>query len=138
MDNCGEALIGFVGTHGNALEFLELAEEVLDEMPPLVELGIERQGHCAARMLRDDDLGTALVQIGNDGIAVEGLVGDQTAECETVDQRSDAHRIEAMARQQNKADEIAERVGQRQDFGGYAALGTADRLALGPPFAPCP
>ena len=35
----------------------------------------ERRG--AARMLRDDDLGAALVEIGDDGVAVEGLVGDQ-------------------------------------------------------------
>src|SRR5260370_30095601 len=43
-----------------------------------------------------------------------------------------------MARQENEADEIAERVGQRQNFGGHAAFGTADGLALRPPFAPCP
>ena len=71
-------------------------------------------------------------------IAVEGLVGDQAAEGETVDQRSDTDRIEAMAGQENKAHEIAERVGQRQDFGRHAALGAADGLALSPPFAPCP
>ena len=34
--------------------------------------------------------------------------------------------------------EIAECVGERQDFGGHAAFGAADRLALRPPFAPCP
>jgi hypothetical protein len=28
MDICGEAVIGFVCTHGDAFEFLELAEEV--------------------------------------------------------------------------------------------------------------
>ncbi|MFK4624926.1 hypothetical protein ABIF50_008232 [Bradyrhizobium diazoefficiens] len=32
----------------------------------------------------------------------------------------------------NKADEIAERVGQRQNFGRHAAFGTADGLALSP------
>ena len=86
----------------------------------------------------DDDLGAAVVQFRNDGIAVEGLVSDQSAKSQTIDQRSDADRIEAMAGQKNKAHEIAERVGQRQDFGRHAALGAADRLALIPPFAPCP
>ena len=59
-------------------------------------------------------------------------------EGETVDERSDADRIETVAGQQNEAHEIAERVGQREDFGRHAALGAADRLALSPPFAPCP
>ena len=64
--------------------------------------------------------------------AINPLKGD------TVDQRSDADRIETVAGQQNEADEIAERVGQRQYFGRHAALGAADGLALSPPFAPCP
>ena len=57
---------------------------------------------------------------------------------ETVDERSDADRIETMAGQENEAHEIAECVGQRQDFGRHAAFGAADGLALSPPFAPCP
>ena len=92
MDDGGEALIGLVGAHGDAFEFLELAEEVFDQVPPLVEFGIERKRSRTSRMLRDDDLGAALVQRGNDGIAVEGLVGDQSAEGDSVDQRSDADR----------------------------------------------
>jgi len=46
-------------------------------------------------MLRDDDLGTALVEVSNDGIAVECLVGDEAVKGET------AYRIEMMARQKN-------------------------------------
>ena len=38
----------------------------------------ERLG--AARMLGDDDLGAARVEIGDDGVAVERLVGDQRVE----------------------------------------------------------
>ena len=74
----------------------------------------------------------------DDGVAVEGLVGDQSAEGEAVDERRHAHRIVTVAGQENEAHEIAERIGERQDFGGYAALRAADRLALSPPFAPCP
>ena len=54
----------------------------------------------------------------------------------TVDERSDAHGIEAMAGQENEADKIAERIGQRQYLGRHAAFGTADGLALGPPLRP--
>ena len=45
---------------------------------------------------------------------------------------------EAVAGQENEAYKIAQRIGQRQNFGRHAALGAADGLALSPPFAPCP
>jgi hypothetical protein len=51
MDVCGKALIGFVCAHGDAFELLELAEEVLDQVAPFVEVGIERQGRSAPWML---------------------------------------------------------------------------------------
>ena len=73
-----------------------------------------------------------------DGITVEGLVGDEAAKGETIDEWSDANRIEAMAGQENEAHEIAERIGQGQNLGRHAAFGTADGLARSPPFAPCP
>jgi hypothetical protein len=47
----GEALVCFIGSHGDALEFLKLAEEVLDQVSPLVEFSVKRQRHRAARML---------------------------------------------------------------------------------------
>ena len=131
-------MVGFVGSHGNAFELLEPTEEVFDEMAPFVEFAIERQWFCASWVLRDDNLGTAGIEIGDDGIAVECLVGDQTSEIDAFDQRLDADRVEAMAGQELEAHKIAERVGQRQDLGGQATLGAADGLALSPPFAPCP
>jgi hypothetical protein len=72
MDDGVEALVGFVGAHGDAFELLEFAEEVLDQMTPFVHFRVERQGLGAAWMLRDDDLGAALVEVGDEGVAVEG------------------------------------------------------------------
>src|SRR5713101_9364416 len=89
-------------------------------------------------MLRNHDLGAALVEVGDDVVAVEGLVGDERAEFDPLDERWDADRIEALSRQQDESDEIAERIGERQDLGRHAPLGAADGLALSPPFAPCP
>ena len=57
MDHGGEALIGLVGTHCDAFELLEPAEEVLDEMPPFVHLVVDGERLRTARMLGDDDLG---------------------------------------------------------------------------------
>jgi len=51
MDVCGEALIGFVRAHGDTFEFLELAEEILDQMAPLVDFSVDRQRRGAPWML---------------------------------------------------------------------------------------
>ncbi len=136
MDDGTEAGVGFVGAHGDAFELLEFAEEVLDEMAPLVDFGVDCLGLRPALVLGDDDLGTALVEISDDGVAVEGLVGDEGLEAQAVDERRHAHRIEAVAWQQHEANQIAERVGQGKDLGGHAALRAAYGLALSPPFAP--
>src|ERR1700734_2368045 len=76
--------------------------------------------------------------MGDDVIAVESFVGDEPVEGETLKERCDADRIEAVAGHENEAYEIAQCVGQREDLGGHAALGAAYGLALSPPFAPCP
>src|SRR6187401_1721195 len=138
MDHGGEALIGLVGAHCDAFELLEPAEKVLDEMAPFVHLLVDGERPCAARMLGDDDFGAARVEIGDNGVAVERLVGDQRVEGQSLDERRHTHRVEALSRQKHEAHEIAERIGEGQDFGGHAAFRTADRLVLSPPFAPCP
>src|SRR5216684_68435 len=138
MDHGLEALVGFVGAHGDAFEFLELAEEVLDQMTPFVHLGVDLERGGAARVLRNHDLGTALIEIGDDVVAVEGLVGDQRAEFDPLDERRNADGIEALSRQQDESDEVAQGIGEGEDFGRHTALGLADGLALSPPFAPCP
>src|SRR3954447_25871587 len=89
-------------------------------------------------MLGDHDLGAALIQVRDDVIAVERRVADQRAECDPVDERRHADRVEALPWQEHEAHKVAERVGERQDFGGQAAFGAANGLARSPPFAPCP
>src|SRR6202158_2514390 len=89
-------------------------------------------------MLRDHDLGAALVEVGDDVVAVEGFVSDQGAELDAFDKRRDSHRVVALSRQQHESDEVAQGIGEGQDFGRHAALGFANGLALSPPFAPCP
>ncbi len=42
VDHCAKAMIGFVGAHGDAFELLGLAQDGLDQVPPLVEFAIER------------------------------------------------------------------------------------------------
>jgi hypothetical protein len=138
MDHSREAFVCLVGSHGDTLEFLQFAEKVLDQVAPFIEVSVERRRRSAPRMRRDNDLSATLVEIGDDVIGVKGFVGDQSAEVEAVDERGDTDRIETMTWQENKAHQIAERVGEGEDFGRHAALGTAYGLILSPPFAPCP
>ena len=71
-------------------------------------------------MLRDDDLGAALIEVRHDGVRVEGLVGDQGFERHALDQWWDPDRIEALPRQKYETDQVAERIGQRQNLGRHA------------------
>src|SRR5262249_21282530 len=138
MDHGCKALIGLAGAHCDAFELLEPAEEVLDQVPPFVHLLVDGERLCAARVLGDDGLGAARVEVGDDDVAVERLVGDERVKGQSRDERRHAHRVVALSRQKHEAHEIAKRIGEGQDFGGHPAFRTTDRLALGPPFAPCP
>ena len=89
-------------------------------------------------MLRDDGLGSAFLQVGYDGVAIESLVSDQRVKFEAFDERRDANRVEALPRQEHEAHEIAERIREGEDFGRHAAFRAPDGLARSPPFAPCP
>ena len=76
MNDGVEALVSFVGAHGDAFELFEFAEEVFDQMTPFVHFFVDCKGKGAPRMLGDDDLGAAFVEVSDDNVAVEGLVGE--------------------------------------------------------------
>ena len=48
--------------------------------------------------------------------------GDQPAEFDVFDQRRHADRIEALAGKQHEVHQIAQGIGQREDFGGHSAF----------------
>jgi len=72
------------------------------------------------------------LHICDDGVAIEGFVGEQTIKFDVMQERGDAHRVKAVARQEFKAHQICQRVGQRENFGRHAAFGAANGLALSP------
>lgn len=133
-----EALVGFACAHGDAFELFEFAEEVLDEMPPLVHLQVDIDRGKALGPLRNDDFGPALVEFLDDPVGVESLVAEQGVELDPVDERSYTDGVVTISRQQFEAHEVAQGIAKREDFGRPAALGLAYGLILSPPFAPCP
>ena len=136
VDHRFEAVVCFVASHRDALEFLQLAEEILDQVAPFVNVLVDVERLGAPGMLRDYDLRPTFVHVFDDPVGIKSLVGDQAAEFDILDQGRDADGVEAVAGQQDEPHQIPERVGQREDFGGPAALRLADGLILGPPFAP--
>src|SRR5262249_40403514 len=138
VDETGKAGIGLFITRGDATERLELAEEVLDQVAPLVHFAIVGDGRGAVGLGRNNRDRPAIVEVGAQPVVVEGLVAEERSEIETGDQRCDADAVVTLTGQQEKADELAERVDQRHDLGGQAAARAADGLILSPPFAPVP
>jgi len=137
VDHRLETAVCLVASHCYALEFLQLAEEVLDQVAPFVNVLVDVERLGAPLMLRDYDLRLALVHVFDDPIGIKSLVSDQAPEFEVLDQGRDADGVKAMAGEQDEPHQVPKRVGQREDFGGPAALRLADGLIFGPPFAPC-
>jgi hypothetical protein len=137
VDHGLETTVCLVASHGYAFEFLQLAEEILDQVTPFVNVLVDVERFGAPGVLRDDDLRLAFVHVFDDPVGIKSLVSDQAAEFDVLDQRRDADGVKAVAGEQDEAHQISKRVGQRKDFGGPAALRLADGLILGPPFAPC-
>ena len=105
-------------------------------MAPAIDHVIDCEWGKPLWPLRNDDASTAFIKFVIEPVAIEGLVGEQVLKVDAVDQWRHADRIIAIAGQENKADKIAERIGQREDFGRPTAFRFADSLILSPPFAP--
>ena len=132
MDDGSEARVGLVVARGDATELFEPLEQILDEMPPLVHVGIVRDGHLAVLLGRDDGERAPLVEFGAQGIVVERLVANERRELDVCDQRLDADAVVTLAWKKNEADQIAQRICERHDLGGQAAARAADGLIESP------
>src|SRR3954471_17431845 len=89
MYDCREARVGFVVTGGDAAELLELAEEVFDQMAPLVHLEVARDCGDPVGFRRDHGNRAPVVQLGAEPVAVEGFVRQQGGEVEIRQKRGD-------------------------------------------------
>ena len=115
-------------------KLLDLAEEGVDQMTPLVHLEVARDRGDPIGFGRDHGGRAPLGQVGADPVAVESLVRQKGAEIEVGQKRGDTGAVVSLARQQNEPHEIAQRVDQRDDLGRQAAAGTPDGLIVRPSF----
>ena len=122
VDHGLETGICLVASHGYAFELLQLAEEILDQVAPFVNVLVDVERFGAPGVLRDYDLCLAFVHVFDDPVGIKSLVSDQATEFDVLYQGRNADGVKAMAGEQNEPHQIPERVGQREDFGGPAAL----------------
>lgn len=133
MNHRGEARVGFVITRGDPAERFEIAKEVLDEMTPAIDFEVAGYASRPIGLGWDHGGGAALTQLGADPVGIEGLVGKERAELDVFDERLDADAVVPLARQQDKARQIAERIDKRDDFARQTTAGSPDCLILSPP-----
>lgn len=121
---------------GDGPELLDLREEVLDQMSPLIGMPVVIALDLTVRFRRNDCARAAPIQLGKQPVGIEGLVGQKSIEGHVVDQRCDAFEVMSLTRQDNKVEQVSERIDQRHDLGGQSAARAPDGLSVSSPLAP--
>ena len=117
--NAGKENLGkLVVAGGDGPEMFELVEEALDEIAFAVEGEVARARCFSVGFAWDDWGDRSMVEGGDEGVGVEGLVGDQSAGVDGFDQRLGASQIVILARAEDHLDGIAEGVDERVNLGG--------------------
>jgi hypothetical protein len=121
VDRSGEAGVGLVVASGDPAELLEPLEEVFDQVTPFVHLGVVRDRRFAVRLRRNDGQGASFIERGAQGVLVERLVGDESIKIDARYKRLDPDAVVPLARQQDEARQIAQRIDERDDLGRQPA-----------------
>jgi hypothetical protein len=69
-------------------------------------------------------------------VVVKGLVAEESAERQTLNQRCNTFAVVPLTRQQDKVDQVPQCIDQGDDLGRQAAARAPNSLVLSPPFAP--
>jgi len=127
--NASEESLGeLVVSSGDGPELLERVEEAFDQIALAAEREIARARGFSVGFGWDNRGDRSIVQGGDEGVRVEGLVGDQGAGIDGFDQRFGASEIMILAQAEHYLDRIAERIDERVDLCGQSAAGSADGL----------
>ena len=120
-ENLGELVV----TRGDSPEMLELVEETLNQIAFAVEGEIACARGFSVGFGWDDWDDRSIVESGDEGVGVEGLVGDQSAGIDGFDERFSASQIVILARAEHHLDGIAVGFDERVNLGGQSAAGSA-------------
>ena len=135
-----EASCGLVVAGGDGPELLELGDEVLDQMPGLIEVFV-KGARCRPGLPRWDDRRLAGLgqRLEHPRVGIERLVGNERLGLKLWEQGIGSSQIVLLTTGEMKAGWIAERIHQGVDLGGQPALAAPDGLVrpsfLGAPAA---
>ncbi len=126
-----EASRGLVVAGGNGSKLLELGEEVLDQMPGLVELFVEG-ARCLAGISRWDHgcLAGLGQRLKHPRVGIERFVGNERLGLKLRQQGIGSGQIVLLTAGEMKAGRIAERIHQGVDLGGPPALAATQGLVF--------
>src|SRR3954469_524407 len=99
MDHGGIAGIGLVVARGDSAKAFEAAEEVFDQMTPLIHLEVARNVLGTISLWRDDGKSTTLIQVSADRITIECFAGEQGGEVDVLEQGVDTGAVVPLAAQ---------------------------------------
>ena len=138
-DGC-EVLFGFFASHGDALEALDLANELLDASAQPVEVPGEKARLPLGILAMWDDRTDAAraCRLAIDA-GIIALVADHPARRHLgsdVEQRLELPAVTRLIAGEVEVERIAREVAFEVDLGSKAATGAAERLILLPPLAP--
>jgi hypothetical protein len=112
--NSGEESLGeLVVPRGDGAEMFELVEKTLDEIAFAVKGEVAQARGFSVGFGWDDWGDRSIVEGADEGVGVEGLVGDQSARIDGFDQRFGTSQIVILARAEHHLDGIAEGVDER-------------------------
>ena len=138
VDHGGEGFVGLLVARGNASKGFYAAEEVFDEMPPLVFFSVMLGISAGPLAERNDGLHVVGAQSFAQPAGIKSLIADQGQAMDAGHESVKADDVVPLARQEHEADQIAERIYDHRDLRRQAAARFADGLILSPPFAPVP
>ncbi len=135
MDSGEEVLGGFVIAGRDGAELLELGEEVLDQVPGLVEIAIIGARRPSVLARRDDGRLAGRSQgLDHPLLGIEGLVGNERLGLKLREQGIGSGQIMGLAARQGKADGVAQSIHQRMDLGRQPTFAASNGLVVTPFF----
>ena len=138
VDHCGKAGVGLFVARGDASKRLDGAEEVFDEVAPLILFRVVRGVSSGTFAQRNDCLDVAASQTFAQPVRIERLVADQSQAGDAGHESVKTGDVVTLARQEHEAHQIAERIDKRRNLRRQATARLANGLILSPPFAPVP
>ena len=131
MDAGEEVSGGLVVAGGNGAVLLELAVEILDEMACLVHLFIESALVFAIALWRDHQVFSCRAKrFDHPLVGIEGFVCHQSVGLHLRKQHVGPFQVMGLARGEQEAKRIAQRIDERMNLGAQPAFAASDRLVF--------